>query len=59
MSFKSKYNFLNQGYNDIVKLIIGLILTKHNLPKDLYQSKKIVSDLRMNYEKIDAYEKIA
>jgi hypothetical protein len=59
MSFKSKYNFLNQGYNDIVELIIGLILTKHNLPKDLYQSKKIVSDLRMNYEKIDAYEKIA
>jgi hypothetical protein len=59
MSFKSKYNFLNQGYNYIVKLIIGLILAKHNLPKDLYQSKKIVSDLRMNYEKIDAYEKIA
>jgi hypothetical protein len=27
--------------------------------KDLYQSKKIVFDLGMNYEKIDAYEKIA
>jgi hypothetical protein len=25
--------------------------------KDLYQSKKIVSSLRMNYEKIDAYKK--
>jgi hypothetical protein len=59
MSFKSKYNFLNQGYNDIVKLIIDLIPVKHNMPKDLYQSKKIMSDLRMNYEKIDAYEKIA
>jgi hypothetical protein len=42
-----------------MKLIIDLIQVKHNLPKDLYQSKKIVSGLRMNYEKIDACEKIA
>jgi hypothetical protein len=37
-----------------VKLIINFILVKHNMPKDLYQSKKIVSGLGMNYEKIDA-----
>jgi hypothetical protein len=30
------------------KLIIDLIPVKHNMSKDLYQSKKIVSDLRMN-----------
>jgi hypothetical protein len=54
---KSKYNFSNQCYNDIVRLIIDIILTKHNMPKDLYQSKKIVSDLGMNYEKIDVCEK--
>jgi hypothetical protein len=59
MAFKSKYSFLNQYYNDIVKLIIDLILVKHNMPKDLYQSKKIVPDLEMNYEKIDACENIA
>jgi hypothetical protein len=58
MGFKSKYSFSNQCYNDIVKLIIDLIPGKHNMPKDLYQSKKIVSDLRINYEKIDAYEKM-
>jgi hypothetical protein len=29
----------------------------HNMPKDLYQSKKIVSGLSMNYEKIDACKK--
>jgi hypothetical protein len=58
MTFKSKYSFLNQCYNDIVKLIIDLIPMKHNMPKDLYQSKKIVSDLKINYEKIDACEKI-
>jgi hypothetical protein len=40
-----------------VKLTIDLILVKHNMPKDLYQSNKIVSGLRMNYDKIDAYEK--
>jgi hypothetical protein len=59
MGFKSKYNFSNQCYNDIVKLIIDVIPVKHNMPKDLYQSKKIVSNLEMNYEKIDAWEKIA
>jgi hypothetical protein len=41
-----------------VKLVIDLIPVKHNMPKDLYQSKKIVADLGMNYEKIDACEKI-
>jgi hypothetical protein len=57
MGMKSKYNFLNQCYNDIVKLIIDLILVKHNMSKDLYQPKKIVADLGMNYEKIDVCEK--
>jgi hypothetical protein len=47
MAIKSKYNFSNQCYNDIVKLIIDLIPVKHNMPKDLYQSEKIV---RSQYE---------
>jgi hypothetical protein len=57
MMMKSKYNFLNQCYNNIIKLIIDLILMKHNMPKDLYRSKKIVSGLGMNYEKIDVCKK--
>ncbi len=57
MGMKSKYNFLNQCYNDIMKLIIDLIQVKNNMPKDLYQSKKIVSALGINYENIDACEK--
>jgi hypothetical protein len=57
MAFKSKYNFSNQCYNDIMKLIIDLIPVKHNMLKDLYQFKKIVSGLRINCEKIDACEK--
>jgi hypothetical protein len=54
---KSKYNFLNQCYNDIVKLIIDLISVKHNMLKYLYQSKKIIVSLSMNYEKIDMCER--
>jgi hypothetical protein len=57
MGIKSKYNFSNQCYNDIVKLIINLIPVKHNMLKDLYQSKKIVAGLGMNYEKIDVCKK--
>jgi hypothetical protein len=57
MAIKSKYNFSNQCYNDIIKLIIDLIPVKHNMSKDLYQSKRIVIVLAMNYEKIDACEK--
>jgi hypothetical protein len=53
MGIKSKYNFLIQCYNDIVKLIIDLIPPKYNMPKDLYQRKKIVACLGMGYEKID------
>jgi hypothetical protein len=59
MAFKSKYSFSNKCSNNIVKLIIDLIPVKHNMLKDLYHSKKILSSLGMNYEKIDACEKIA
>jgi hypothetical protein len=58
MGFKSKYSFSNQCYNNIVKFVIDLIPAKHNMPEDLYQFKNIVAGLRMDYEKIDAYEKI-
>jgi hypothetical protein len=57
VGFKSKYNFSNQRYNDIVKFVIDLIPAKHNIPKDLYQSGKIMASHIMDYEKIDAYER--
>jgi hypothetical protein len=57
MAMKSKYNLSSQCYKDIVKLIIDLIPTKHNILKDLYQLKKIVAGLGMNYEMIDMCEK--
>jgi hypothetical protein len=45
MGMKLKYNFANQCYNDIMKLIIDLIPVKQKMSKDLYQSKKNVADL--------------
>jgi hypothetical protein len=57
MGVKLKYNFLNQCYNDIVKLLIDLIPAEHNMSKDLYQSKEIVVDLGKNYDKIDVCDK--
>jgi hypothetical protein len=41
-----------------VKFVIDLIPAKHNMLKELYQSKKIVSGLGMNYVKIDACKNI-
>jgi hypothetical protein len=57
MVLKSKYNFFNQCYNDIIKLIIDPISSQHNMLKDLYQSKKILASTDMNYEKINVCEK--
>jgi hypothetical protein len=57
MAMQSKYNFSNLCYNDLIKLIIDLIPTKYNMPKKLYQSKKIMFGLGMKYEKIDVCEK--
>jgi hypothetical protein len=56
MGMKSMYNFSNQCYNNIVKLVIDLIPVKHNMPKDLYQSMKIVLSLCAKYKKIDVCE---
>ena len=48
------YKFSNKCYNDIVKLNIDLHPPNYKMRENLYQSKKIVSGLGMNYEKIDA-----
>jgi hypothetical protein len=53
MVMKYRYNFSNNCYNDIVKLVIDLLSPKHKMLENLYQSKKIVLGLCMNYEKID------
>jgi hypothetical protein len=53
MAIMSKYFFSNNCYNDIVKLINDILLKRHKLPKDMYQSNKMMSTLGFKYEKID------
>jgi hypothetical protein len=53
MTIKSKYFFSNNCYNDLVKLISDIFPKPHKMPKDMYQSKKIMSALGLKYEKID------
>jgi hypothetical protein len=53
MVIKFKYFFSNNYYNDLVKLINDILLKPHKVPKDMYQSKKMMSALSLKYEKID------
>jgi hypothetical protein len=53
MAIKSKYFFSNNCYNDLMKLINDILPKPHKVPKDMYQSKKMMSALGLKYEKID------
>jgi hypothetical protein len=53
MAVKSKYFFSNNCYNDLMKLINDILSKPHKVPKDMYQSKKMMSALGLKYEKID------
>jgi hypothetical protein len=53
MVIKSKFVFSNNCYKELLKLISDVLLANHKLPRDMYQSKKLLSDLSMDYEKID------
>jgi hypothetical protein len=53
MTIKSMYFFLNNCYNDLIKLISDIIPKLHKVPKDMYQSKKLLSGVGMKDEKID------
>jgi hypothetical protein len=53
MVVKSKFAFSNNCYKDLLKLFSDVLLANHKVPRDMYQSKKLLSGLGMNYEKID------
>jgi hypothetical protein len=52
-SIKSKFTFSNKCYKEILSLISDVLPSEHKMPKDMYQSKKLLSTLGMEYEKID------
>jgi hypothetical protein len=53
MAIKSKYFFSNNCYNNLVELINDILQKPHKVPKDMYQSKKMMSTLGLKYEKIN------
>jgi hypothetical protein len=53
-AIKSKFMFSNKCYKELISLIGDVVPSNHKMPKDMYQSKKLMSGLGMEYEKIDA-----
>jgi hypothetical protein len=53
MAIKSKFAFSNNCYKELLNLISDVLLKNHKMPKDMYQSKKLLSSLGMDYKKID------
>jgi hypothetical protein len=53
-AIKSKFAFSNKCYNELLSLISDVLPNNHKMSKDMYPSKKLLSTLNMEYEKIDA-----
>ena len=53
MAIKSKFAFSNNCYKELINLISDVLPTNHKLPRDMYQSKKLLSSLGMDSKKID------
>jgi hypothetical protein len=52
-SIKSKFKCSNKCYMELLSLFNNVLPSNHRMPKDMYQSKKLLSTLSMEYEMID------
>jgi hypothetical protein len=52
-SIKSKFAFSNKCYKELLSLFSDVLPSNHKMLKDMYQSKKLLFALGMEYEKID------
>jgi hypothetical protein len=52
-SIKSKFAFSNKCYKELLRLFNDVLPSNHKMSKDMYQCKKLLSALGMEYEKID------
>jgi hypothetical protein len=57
-SIKSKFAFSNKCYKELLRLFSDVLPSNHKMSKDMYQSKKLLSALGMEYEKIDVCKDI-
>jgi hypothetical protein len=51
MAIKSKFVFSNNCYNELLILISEVFPPNHKMPKDMYQCRKLLSGLGMDYKK--------
>jgi hypothetical protein len=56
MAIKLKFVFSNNCYKELLKLFSDILPANHKVPRDMYQSKKLLFGLSMDYEKIDVYQ---
>jgi hypothetical protein len=52
----AKFAFSNNCYKELLNLISDVLPENHKMPKDMYQSKRLLSGLGMDYKKIDVYD---
>jgi hypothetical protein len=52
-SIKSKFTFSNKCYKELLSLFSDIFPSNHKMLKNMYQSKKLLSALGMEYKKID------
>jgi hypothetical protein len=52
-SIKSKFVFSNKYYKELLSLISDVLPSNHKMAKEMHQSKKLLSALGIEYEKID------
>jgi hypothetical protein len=55
-AIKSKFTLSNKCYKELLSLINNDLPSNHKMPKDMYQSKKLLSTLGIEYKKIDMCE---
>jgi hypothetical protein len=57
MAIKSKFALSNNCYKELLKLFNDVLSANHKVPREMYQSKKMLSGLGTDYEKIDVCQK--
>ncbi|KAL8094028.1 hypothetical protein AgCh_035786 [Apium graveolens] len=56
LEFKNNSHCSNKAFDSLLKLLTDVLPKKHTLPESYYAMKKIMKDLRVEYEKIDSCE---
>ena len=53
---KGKYGWSDQRFSALLEVLSDMFPDKNNVPKSMYEAKKTMRVLGLNYEKIHAYK---